>query len=107
MASSLWGLFIMLYLFIWFWQYPNMPRPQADADFRGEEGWQQHPHRFKGLWDSFRFALHGPAEQAIPLVSRLDGDDWPDVPGLSYKDRNGGIIQHPKRSWDEKYLVKV
>ena len=89
----------MLYLFIWFWQYPNMPRPQADADFRGEEGWQQHPHRFKGLWDSFRFALHGPAEQAIPLVSRLDGDDWPDVPGLSYKDRNGGIIQHPKRSW--------
>ena len=91
MASSLWGLFIMLYLFIWFWQYPNMPRPQADADFREEEGWQQHPHR----WDSFRFALHGPAEQAIPLVSRLDGDDWPDVPGLS-KTGTAGSFSIPK-----------
>jgi len=47
--------------------------PQADADFRGEEGWQQHPHRFQGLADRFRFALHGPAEQAIPLLSRLEG----------------------------------
>ena len=81
--------------------------PQADADFRGEEGWQQHPHRFKGLSDSFRFALHGPAEQAIPLLSRLEGSHWPDVPGLSYKDRNGEIIQNPKKSWDEKYLGKV
>ena len=23
--------------------------PQADVDFTGEEGWQDHPHRFKGL----------------------------------------------------------
>jgi hypothetical protein len=81
--------------------------PQADADFRGEEGWQQHPHRFKGLSDSFQFALHGPAEQAISLLSRLDGGDWPDVPGLSYKSRNGGFIQNPKKSWDESYLGKV
>ncbi|NIP23200.1 MAG: hypothetical protein GWO38_05090, partial [Phycisphaerae bacterium] len=46
--------------------------PQANVDFIGEKGWQEHPHRFKGLWKSFSYALQGPAEQVIPLLSSLD-----------------------------------
>ena len=37
--------------------------PQADLDYRGETGWQEHPYRFHGLSDFFSFSLHGPAEQ--------------------------------------------
>ena len=37
--------------------------PQANADFLGEKGWQDHPHRFKGLAENFTFGLQGPAEQ--------------------------------------------
>lgn len=81
--------------------------PQADVDFLGEEGWQDHPHRFKGLWKNFSFALHGPAEQAVLLLNRLDGNDWSDIPGLLYPDGHGGIIQNPKGDWKEKNLAKV
>jgi len=30
--------------------------PQANVDFLGETGWQQDPHRFKGLSDYFSYA---------------------------------------------------
>jgi hypothetical protein len=81
--------------------------PQADVDFSGEQGWQRYPHRFKGLAENFNFALHGPAEQVIGLLNRLDGNDGSDVPGLLYTDREGNIIRNPAQNWDEKYLGKV
>ena len=49
--------------------------PQADVDFLGEKGWHLHDHRFKGLWAHFSCALHGPAEQIIPLLNNLETDD--------------------------------
>jgi len=81
--------------------------PQADVDFSGEEGWQDHPHRFKGLSENFNFALHGPAEQVIGLLNRPDGKDWSQIPGLLYSDRDGHLIHNAADDWNEKYLGKV
>ncbi len=81
--------------------------PQADVDFSGEEGWQKHPHRFKGLSENFNFGLHGPAEQVVELLNCLDGNDWPQIPGLLYVDRDGNIIQNPPHDWNKKYFRKV
>ena len=81
--------------------------PQTDVDFLGEKGWQAHSHRFKGLSENFNFGLHGPAEQAIHLLNRLESNDLSEIPGLLYKEPDGTIIQNPKKEWNEKYLRKV
>jgi hypothetical protein len=81
--------------------------PQADVGFSGEMGWPDHPHRFKGLSESFNFALHGPAEQVIELLHRLEGNDRSQIPGLLYIDRDGNVIQNPPIDWDAKYLGRV
>ena len=82
--------------------------PQADVDFLGEQGWQDHPHRFKGLSENFSFGLHGPAEQAIELIKCLEkGNDWSTVPGLLYPDSGGKVIQIPSNDWNPEYLGKV
>jgi hypothetical protein len=82
--------------------------PQANVDFSGEEGWQDHPHRFKGLSESFNFGLHGPAEQVIELLNYLDGkQEWSQIPGLLYIDRRGHVVQNPSLAWNPGYLGKV
>jgi hypothetical protein len=82
--------------------------PQANVDFVGEEGWQDHPHRFKGLSENFNFGLHGPAEQMIGLLNCLDEkEDWSQIPGLLYIDPNGNIMQNPSNAWDSVYLGMV
>jgi hypothetical protein len=81
--------------------------PQADVDFLGEQGWRDHPHRFKGLSEFFNFGLHGPAEQAILWLEHLEGNDWSEMPGLLYKDRDGSIRQNPSKAFDENFLQKV
>jgi hypothetical protein len=80
--------------------------PQANVDFLGENDWQNHLHRFKGLSDHFSFGLQGPAEQVIQLLNSLDRNDGPDVPGLLYQKRKA-VIQNPPKAWDRKYLEKV
>ncbi|MGD8523039.1 MAG: hypothetical protein PVF56_17965 [Desulfobacterales bacterium] len=81
--------------------------PQANVDFIGEQGWQNHPHRFKGLSTNFNFGLHGPAEQVIPLLNNLDGNDRSEIPGLLFVDQDGTVIQNFPEDWNEKYLGKV
>jgi hypothetical protein len=81
--------------------------PQANVDFSGERGWQDHPHRFKGLSENFNFGLHGPAEQVVELLNGFDGNDWSQIPGLLYVDRNGNVISNPSNAWNPKYLGKV
>jgi len=81
--------------------------PQANVDFAGEEGWQDHPHRFKGLSENFNFGLHGPAEQVVGLLNGRDGKDRSQIPGLLYVDRKGIVIQNPSNDWNPKYLGKV
>ena len=81
--------------------------PQAAVDFAGEEGWRQHPHRFKGFSDNFNYGLQGPAEQVVGLLNRLDGNDWSQTPGLLFSDRAGHLIQNPVNDWNEDYLGKV
>jgi hypothetical protein len=81
--------------------------PQANVDFVGEQGWQNHPHRFKGLSANFNFGLHGPAEQVIPLLNNLDGNDHSEMPGLLYVDQDGTVNQNSPKDWDEKYLSRV
>jgi len=81
--------------------------PQADVDYLGENNWQEHPHRFKGLTANFSFSMPGPAEQAIYLLQHLDKNTWKDTPGLLYVSKNNSIIQNPKNTWKETYLRKV
>ena len=81
--------------------------PQANVDFAGEEGWQDHPHRFRGLSDNFNFALHGPAEQAIELLKGLGADDVSHVSGLSYINSHGNLRQNPSSEWNADHLGKV
>jgi hypothetical protein len=81
--------------------------PQADVDFLGEKQWQDHPHRFRGLSDSFSLALHGPAEQAVGLLKDLEGKGWKDAPGLLYMEKDGRIGRNPKGAWDERFLRTV
>jgi len=82
--------------------------PQANVDFSGEEGWQDHPHRFKGLSENFNFGLHGPAEQVVELLNCLDGkEEWSQIRGLLYVDPNGNVVQIPSNAWNPGYLGKV
>ena len=81
--------------------------PQADVDFSGEQGRQDHPHRFQGLFENFNFGLHGPAEQAIDLLNRLDINDRSKMPGLLYEGPDGTIIQNSPKQWNQDYLGKV
>ncbi len=80
--------------------------PQANVDFLGENDWQNHLHRFKGLSAHFSFGLQGPAEQIIQLLNSLDRNDWPHVSGLLYQKRKA-VIQNSPKAWDRKYLGKV
>ncbi|MBU8850102.1 MAG: hypothetical protein KOO64_11210, partial [Desulfobacterales bacterium] len=81
--------------------------PQAAPDYKGEIDWQAHPHRFKGLSDHFSFALHGPAQQIIPvLASDFDGD-LSKFEGVLCKDEQGQIVETPSISWDDAFLSKV
>jgi len=81
--------------------------PQTDVDFSGEKNWQNYPHRFKGLSESFSFGLHGPAEQALPWLKDLERNNWSQIPGLLYTDPDGAVIQNPRKDWDEAYLGQV
>ena len=81
--------------------------PQANVDFLGETGWQQDPHRFKGLSDYFSYGMHGPAEQMIELLKGFDDKSPSKIPGLLYVNRDGKIIQNPPTDWNPIYLGKV
>jgi len=63
--------------------------PQAGPDYKGEIDWQTHPHRFKGVSDHFSFALHGPAQQIIPVLASDFDRDMSKFEGILYKDEQG------------------
>ncbi len=81
--------------------------PQANVDFSGEKAWRDHPHRFKGFGKYFNYGLQGPAEQAIPLLNRLDKNDRLSIPGLLVAGSNGIVRQNSPKAWDRNYLGKV
>ncbi len=81
--------------------------PQADVDYIGEKGWEDHDHRFKGVSDGFSAAMHGPAEQAIELLQNLDAIKGGEIPGLLCLSADGTMIQRPKKAWDQRFLAKV
>ena len=71
--------------------------PQADVDFVGEKGWQDHPHYFQGLSSCFSMAVHGPAEQIIPFLNRPIDQKAISDPGLL----------NASSTWNEEFLTKV
>ena len=81
--------------------------PQADVDYLGEKGWQNHPHRFSGLRNNFTYALAGPAEQLVHLLETLDDGGWRKTEGLLFHEEDGHITQNPRAAWDEQYLKAV
>ncbi len=82
--------------------------PQAGPDYSGEVGWSEHPHRFKGLSDHFTFALQGPAQQIIPVLSTdLMPDHIMSFPGVIVRDKAGFLVENPPLGWDDEFLSKV
>ncbi len=81
--------------------------PQAAPDFKGETEWEKHPHRFKGFSDHFSFAIHGPAQQILPLLEADFKTDFSKIFGLVYKKSDNQIIQNASTKWDDAFLSKV
>ncbi len=81
--------------------------PQAGPDYKGETGWQDYLHRFKGFSDSFTFALQGPAQQIIPILASGLENDISKFSGVLCKDDQGAVIENPALAWDDEYLSKV
>jgi len=71
--------------------------PQADVDFAGEKGWQDHPHYFQGLSSCFSMALHGPAERILPFLNHPIDQKPSSDPGLI----------NATSTWNEQFLTKV
>jgi hypothetical protein len=80
--------------------------PQADVDYIGETGWEQHPHRFPGVKDSFSLALQGPAEQLIPFINS-QGKEVPDKILGALFTQNGICRINERDNWNEDFLRKV
>jgi hypothetical protein len=58
--------------------------------------------------ENFNFGLHGPAEQVVELLNRLDGKEGlSHIPGLLYIDPGGNVIQNPSSAWNPGCLGKV
>ncbi|MEJ2025796.1 MAG: hypothetical protein P8Y00_12450, partial [Deltaproteobacteria bacterium] len=81
--------------------------PQSDVDYGGEVDWKLHPHRFRGFSKEFSFALHGPAEQILPLLNHRDGDLAGPVPGHIQYTAEGKLLHHPEQPWNSRFLGKV
>jgi len=81
--------------------------PQSDVDYAGERDWQVHNHRFKGFSREFSFALHGPAEQIIPLLKNPDTFSDTQTPGLLEYTDDGSLLRNPEKPWDNRFLRKV
>jgi hypothetical protein len=71
--------------------------PQADVDFAGEKGWQDHPHYFQGLSSCFSMAMHGPAERVLPFLNRPIDQRTHSDPGLL----------NASSTWNEEFLTEV
>jgi hypothetical protein len=81
--------------------------PQADVDFVGEKGRQDHPHYFQGLSSCFSMAVHGPAEQIIPFLNDPKGKTWREGPGILFIDEAARLAQNTKKAWQSTFLRKV
>jgi hypothetical protein len=81
--------------------------PQADVDYLGEKNWKKYPHRFKGLFNHFTYAMGGPAEQLVHFLETLDDEGWRKTDGLLYPGEGDHITQNPRSVWEEPYLKTV
>ncbi|RLB74413.1 MAG: hypothetical protein DRH15_15465 [Deltaproteobacteria bacterium] len=79
--------------------------PQSDVDYAGEVDWQIHNHRFRGFSREFSFALHGPAEQIIPLLK--DPGTYVQAPGYMKYTDNGVLLRNPEKPWKNQFLTRV
>jgi hypothetical protein len=71
--------------------------PQADVDFVGEKGRQDHPHYFQGLSSCFSMAVHGPAEQILPFLNHPIDHGTISAPGPL----------KTSSAWNEQFLTKI
>jgi len=81
--------------------------PQAGADYKGEIDWQSYAHRFKGVSNCFSFALHGPAQQIIPILEAGVDKDLSAFDGILCTAQNGRIIENQPVPWDDTWLSIV
>lgn len=81
--------------------------PQANVDFKGEVDCESFEHRFKGMSDRFSFALHGPAQQILPILEAGFEADLSGFDGVVYRNQSGTIKEIPHTLWEDKWLSRV
>ena len=81
--------------------------PQANVDFKGEIGCESFEHRFKGMSDRFTFALHGPAQQILPILQSGFDSDISEFDGVLSKNNAGQIKENPPAPWKDQWLSRV
>lgn len=81
--------------------------PQADVDYLGETGWQEHDHRFQGLSRHFSLAFHGPAEHFLPFLKNPNEKNLISIPGLLRTDEGGALVQNPRSPWNADHLKRT
>lgn len=81
--------------------------PQAGPDYNGEVDWQNHPHRFKGMADHFSFALQGPAQQILPVLTAGLECDLSGFQGILSRNDAGQIIENRPAPWEDASLSRV
>jgi hypothetical protein len=81
--------------------------PQAGGDFEGETQWREYPERFKGYSTCFNYALQGPGEQVLPLLTDLGTADLESISGLLHTEESGGVHRHKVAPWRSEYLNRV
>jgi hypothetical protein len=81
--------------------------PQANVDFKGEKDHDRFEHRFKGMSDRFTFALHGPAQQILPILENGFKSDISEFDGVLYQNDEGQIKENPAAQWEDQWLSRV
>lgn len=81
--------------------------PQAGSDFEGETQWRENPERFKGYAPFFNYALQGPCEQVLPLLTDMGAAELESISGLRHTDESGEVHRHKVAPWRPEYLTDV
>mgnify|MGYP001817601683 CR=1 FL=1 len=81
--------------------------PQAGPDFRGEIGWNEFEHRFKGLSECFSFAILGQAQQILPVIEACFDVELSRLDCVLLKNIDGLIIDFQHVPWEISLISNV
>ena len=81
--------------------------PQAGVDFSGEAGKEKGEHRFQGFHSHFSLAVHGPAEQVLPVLADPESCLVDPPPGVLVKGEGGAVVRRVSQEWNPAFFYRV